>query len=190
AAFGVVIGRLDAVGVGECPACGPAVEEVLGELPVVFRSRALAGRVLEHRAELVLERRGLGLESGPVAILVVAVPGGEEVVCDYEAAVSEFFLVGHALAVGGEVPDQVGPAELPLGGVKVVVATPAVRAADPGEAFAEQRLGLEGVAAGGDPEDGGPAGQRTPQGAAAAGGLPAGLVDVDGRGCLDPLLEL
>jgi hypothetical protein len=46
------------------------------------------------------------------------------------------------------------------------------------------------VATGRDPEDGGPAGQRTPEGSVAAGGLPAGLVDVDGRGCLDPLLEL
>ena len=55
-------------------------------------------------------------------------------------------------AVGGEVSEQVGPAELPLGGVEVVVAAPAVRADDPGEALAEQRPGLEGVAAGRDPE--------------------------------------
>ena len=44
--------------------------------------------------------------------------------------------------------------------------------------------------AGRDPKHGGPAGQRAPQCAAAAAGLPTGLVDVDGRGLFDPLLEL
>ena len=52
-----------------------------------------------------MERRGLGLEPGAVAILLVAVPGGEEVVGDPEARVAELFLLGHALAVGGEVAD-------------------------------------------------------------------------------------
>ena len=33
----MVVGRLDSVGVGEGPQRGPAVEEVLGELLVVFR---------------------------------------------------------------------------------------------------------------------------------------------------------
>ena len=51
----------------------------------------------------------------------------------------------------GEVAQEVGPAELPLGRVDVVVAAPAVGADDPGEAFAEQRPGLERVPAGRDP---------------------------------------
>src|SRR2546425_3925029 len=181
---------LDAVGVDEGPERGPAVEEVLGELPVVLGSRALAIRVLEQRAELVLKRRGLSLETSPVAVLLVDVPGGEEVVCDPEAAVSELFLVGHAFAVGGEVSLQVGPAELPVGGVEVVVAAPAVRADDPGEARAEQHPGLGRVAARRDPEHGGSAGQRGPQRPPAAGGLPTGLVDIDHRRRLDALLEL
>ena len=46
AAFGVVVGRLDAIGVGESPECGPALEEVLGELAVVLRSRAFPGGFL------------------------------------------------------------------------------------------------------------------------------------------------
>jgi len=46
------------------------------------------------------------------------------------------------------------------------------------------------VPAGRDPKHRGAARQRSPERAAAAGGLPAGLVDVDGRGCLDPLLKL
>ena len=50
-------------------------------------------------------------------------------------------------------------------------------------------LRLGGVAAGRDPEHRGLAGQRAPQRSAAAGGLPAGLVDVDDRRRLDLLLE-
>jgi hypothetical protein len=130
------------------------------------------------------------LETSPIAVLLVDVPEVEEVVCDPEAPVSKLFLVGHAFAVGGEVSDQVGPAELPVGGVEVVVGAPAVGADDPGEALAEQHPGLGRVAARRDPEHGGSAGQRAPQRPAAAGRLPAGLVDVDHRSRLDPLLEL
>jgi hypothetical protein len=46
------------------------------------------------------------------------------------------------------------------------------------------------VPAGGDPEHRGAAGQGAPERPVGAGGLPAGLVDVDDRGRLDPLLEL
>jgi hypothetical protein len=75
AAFGVVVGRLDAVGVGEGPQRRPALEEALGEEAVVPRSRALAGGVLEQRAEPVLERRDLSLEPGAVAVGLVGAPG-------------------------------------------------------------------------------------------------------------------
>src|SRR5439155_2309069 len=111
---------------------GPGLVQVLGELGVVLRSRALAGGVLEERAEPALERRDPGLEAGPVAVLLVGVPGGEELVCDREAAVSERFLFADAVAVGGEVPGQVRPAELAPGEVEVVVAPPAVGADDAG----------------------------------------------------------
>src|SRR5215218_555173 len=72
-AFGVVVGRLDAVGVGEGPEGGPAVEEVLGEDAVIFRPGAFPGGVFEQRAQFRLQRRGAGLETGPVAV-VVGVP--------------------------------------------------------------------------------------------------------------------
>src|SRR5439155_20589239 len=125
AAFGVVVGWLDAVGVGEGPECGPAVEEVVGELAVVLRPRAFPGGVLEELAEFLLERRGLRLQPGPVGVCLVAGPGGEELARDAQALVAELLLFGHAFAVGGEVPEQMRPAELPLGGVEVVVAAPA-----------------------------------------------------------------
>jgi len=76
--------------------------------------------VLEQRTELLLERGGLSLEASPVAALLEAAPGGEEVVCDLEAVVAELFLLGHAFTVGGEVSEQVGPAELPLAGLSAL----------------------------------------------------------------------
>jgi hypothetical protein len=76
-----------------------------------------------------------------------------------------------------------------LAGVEVVVAAPAVGADDSCETLAEQRPGLEAVAAGCDPEDCALAGQGTPQRPAGAGGLPACLVNVDHRRRLDLLLE-
>ena len=68
-----------------------------------------------------------------------------------EPVAAEVALFREAFAVGGEVSEEVGPAELPLGGIEVVVAAPAVRADDPGEPLAEQRLGLERMPASGDP---------------------------------------
>src|SRR5215211_8776656 len=123
------------------------------------------------------------------SVLLVALPGAEEVAGDPDAVLAEPLLFGHAFAVGGEVPEQVRPAELPLAGVEVVVAAPAVGADDSCETLAEQRPGLEAVAAGCDPEDCALAGQGTPQRPAGAGGLPACLVDVDHRRRLDLLLE-
>lgn len=60
-----------------------------------------------------LERGGLGPEEGPVAVLLVAVPGSEELVGELETVGAEPLLVAHAFAVGGEVPDQEGRREAP-----------------------------------------------------------------------------
>jgi hypothetical protein len=91
--------------------------------------------------------------------------------------------------VGGEVAEQVRPAELAAGRVEVVVACPAVGADDPVVAFAEHDLGLGAVPAGGDPEHRSAPGERTPEQAALAAGLPTGLVDVDDGRALDLLLQ-
>src|SRR5450756_933578 len=71
-----------------------------------------------------------------------------------------------------------------------VVGPPAVRAGDPRELLAEQRLGLAPVATLGDPEDRRAAGERPPERALAAAQAPAGLVDVDGRGGADLVCKL
>ena len=98
-------------------------------------------------------------------------------------------LFAHPFAVGGEVAEEVGPAELALVGVEVVVAAPAVRADDPVVAFSEHGLRLGGVPAGRDPEQPGLTGERTPEHPALAAGLPAGLVDVHDRRPFDLLLK-
>src|SRR6266511_3711015 len=71
----------------------------------------------------------------------------------------------------------------------LVGSTPSVWADDPVVAFAEHGLGFGGVPAGRDPEDRCAAGERAPEHAAVAAGLPAGLVDVDDRRALDLLLQ-
>ena len=116
----------DAVGVCECPKPGPAFEEVAGELAVVVRPWALAGGVVELGVELGLQWRDPGLEPGSVAVLLELLPGFEEVVGDGEAGGSEVVLFALSFAVGGEVAEEVRPAELTSVGVEVVVSAPAV----------------------------------------------------------------
>ena len=90
-------------------------------------------------------------ELAAVAVLLELLPGLEEAVRDREAGAAEFVLFAHSFAVGGEVSEEVGPAELAAVGVEVVVAAVAVGADDAVVAFAEDGLRLGGVAAGGNP---------------------------------------
>src|SRR6266568_1490659 len=92
AALGMVVGRFDAVGVGEGPEGGPALEEVSREVAVVLGARAFAGGLLEQRSEACLERGNLRLQAGAVGVGLVGGPGGEEVVCDHESCAAEVVL--------------------------------------------------------------------------------------------------
>ena len=130
-----------------------------------------------------------GPKRGAVAVLLELLPGLEQVVGDDQAGGSEVFLFAHSFAVGGEVAEQVRPADLAVGRVEVVVAAVAVGADDPVVAFAEHGLRLGGVPAGRDPEDRGSTGERAPEHPAVAACLPAGLVDVDDRRPFDLLLK-
>src|SRR5450830_1846662 len=56
AAFGVVVGGLNAGDTGEGPQRRPALQQVLGEAAVATVAGALARRLLEQRPELLLER--------------------------------------------------------------------------------------------------------------------------------------
>src|SRR5665647_3406918 len=90
-------------------------------------------------------------------------PGCEQPCGDPKAGGAELLLGAEALAVGGEVADQVRPAELTSLHIEVVVGPPAVRAGDAGDLLAEQRLSLALVATLGDAEDGGAARERPPE---------------------------
>src|SRR6266496_275946 len=140
AALGVVVGRVDAVDDGEGPERGPPLEQVLGEEPVTLGLGALGCCALEQRPELLLERGDLPDQRVTVAVCLELLPGDEQPRCDLESCLAELVLSGEPVCVGGEVPDEVGPAELAPVGVEVVVGPPAIRAGDAREVLAEQRL--------------------------------------------------
>jgi len=140
----VVVGRLDAVVCGDVQRRGPAAEEVPRELPVVFGSRALPGRPLEQCQELVWSG-AIWAWAVAVCVLLVAVPGREEVVCDHEPGGSEVSCSDMPSLWAVKSRSRWAQPELSSGRVEVVVAGPAVGADDPGEPFAEQRPGLGAV---------------------------------------------
>src|SRR6266516_5511498 len=116
-----------------------------------------------------------------ILVLVEAVPGLEETARACEPLLAEGLLGGVSFRVTTEISLEMTPARLAAGGVDVVVGPPAVGAADAGELVAEQFLEAVAVAVLGDAEDRRLGGGRGPEGAAFAGGRPAGLVDVDRR---------
>jgi hypothetical protein len=82
--------------------------------------------VFELGLELGLQWRDPGPEPGSVAVLLELLPGFEELVGDGEAGGSEVCLFAQSFAVGGEVAEEVRPAQLTSVGVEVVVSAPAV----------------------------------------------------------------
>src|SRR5450830_573444 len=180
AALGVIVGRLDAGHAGEAPQRRPALEQVPREAAVAAVASALARRLLEQRPELLLERAEALAEAGAVSVPAALVPGGEQPPRDPKPGRAKLLLGAESLAVVGKVAHQVRPTELPPFRIEVVVGPLAVRAGDPRELLAEQRLGLAPVATLGDPEDRRAADERPPERALADAQAPAGLVDVDG----------
>src|SRR5438034_8859018 len=87
----MVVGRLDAVGVGEGPERRPVLQEVLGEEAVVLRLGALARGLLEQRSEFYFELPDPLVQAGAVAVLAVVVPGFEQPPGDLEAGLAELF---------------------------------------------------------------------------------------------------
>src|SRR5665647_2654102 len=160
ATFGVVVGRLDAGHAGEAPEGRPALQQVLGEGAVAAVTGALSRRLLEQRAELLLERVDTLKQARAVSVRAELCPGCEQPCGDPKAGGAELLLGAEALAVGAEVAHQVRPAELTSLHIEVVVGPPAVRAGDAGELLAEQRLSLALVATLGDAEDGGACSDR------------------------------
>jgi hypothetical protein len=70
AALDMVVGRFDAVGVGEGRGGGPALEEVAGEVAVVLGARAPPGGVLEQGSSRSPQTVGLSASGQPAGTAV------------------------------------------------------------------------------------------------------------------------
>src|SRR5450830_763719 len=107
AAFGVVVGRLDAGHAGEAPQRRPALEQVPREGAVATVARRLARRLLEQRPELLLERVDTLKQARAVSVPAELTPGSEQPPRDLKAGGAELLLGAEPLAVGGEVAHEV-----------------------------------------------------------------------------------
>src|SRR5665647_3037606 len=92
ATFGVVVGRLDAGHAGEAPQRRPALQEVLGEGAVAAVTGALSRRLLEQRAELLLERVDTLKQARAVSVRAELCPGCEQPCGDPKAGGAELLL--------------------------------------------------------------------------------------------------
>jgi hypothetical protein len=135
--LGVVVGRLDALDVGEGPQCRPGLEQVAGQPTGALVRGRLASVALEEGPQLALERGDLDEESRAVAVSLEVIPGGEEAPGDLESGPTEALLRFGPFALGGEVAEEVRPADLAGGGLEVAVRPPAIGADDAGEVWAE-----------------------------------------------------
>lgn len=124
-AFGGVVGRLDAVDLGERPQGGPELEQVAREDGNLAVLGALARGALEQPAQPTPERRDLPGEPIAVAVLCALAPGREESATDLKPGLAEAPLVGETLGVAAEVAQQMRPADLAARRVEAVVGPPA-----------------------------------------------------------------
>jgi hypothetical protein len=92
APFGMVVGRLDAVDLGEGPQRRPELEQVLGESAVAAVAGTLARRSFEQRPELRLERSDALDQAGAVAIAGKLLPRAEQLLGDPQAGQTELLL--------------------------------------------------------------------------------------------------
>jgi hypothetical protein len=103
---------------------------------------------------------------------------------------AEGLLLAQAVGVAAEVALQVRPAHLPLVGVEMAVAVPAVRDHDPWIGGADQRVELLAVAVLGDLQERRLRGGRGPQRAALTARAPPGLIDMHRALIKHPVLQL
>jgi hypothetical protein len=123
-------------------------------------------------------------------VLPEPIPGRKQPPCDLQPRLAEALLGGEPCEVGGQIPDQVRPADLARGGIEAAVGPAAIGADDPFEIPAKQGDRLALVAVGGDPEEGRPRSEGAPPGAPLAAHSPAGLVDLESGGLADALEQV
>ena len=123
-------------------------------------------------------------------LVLVCAPSSEQPAGEREAVFAEGLLLAQAVGVAAEVALQMRPAHLPLVGVEMAVAVPAVRDHDPGVAGADEGVELLAVAVLGDLQERGLGGARGPQRPALTPRAPAGLIDMHRVLVKHPVLQL
>jgi hypothetical protein len=125
--LGGVVGRFDR-GVGdERPQRRPDLEQIVGEASVVASALALAAGVFEQPSELLLDRLKVGRQASAVLVLVLlGAPRAEHAAGEREALLAEALVLGEPFAVAAKVALEMRPADLPLAGIEMLVAGPAI----------------------------------------------------------------
>src|SRR6266516_922072 len=116
-ALGDVVGRLDALDLDEGPKRRPDFEQVLGEAPSELVAPAF-GATPKQCPQLSPKRSHLALQASSIAVLTEVIPRREQAPGYVEALLAELLLSGESFGVGGQVPDQVRPADLAAVGVE------------------------------------------------------------------------
>jgi hypothetical protein len=103
--LGVVVGRLDALHLGEGPQRRPQLEQVAGQAARALVLGSLASTALEEWLQLVSEGRHPLDQPGAIALSLEIIPGREEVPRDLEPRLTESLSGLEPFALGGEVAD-------------------------------------------------------------------------------------
>jgi hypothetical protein len=156
---------------------GQALSRLRASPRVYLWGGALARVAAQDRLELTAQQPNAALQLAPLAGVLVALPGPEQLRADRQARLSELALGGETFGVGLEVALQVRPAALAAPGGQVAIGPPAVGGHDPLVA-AEQLAGVAFMTIGGDPVDREPVAERPP---IAPAGRPAAASRSDRR---------
>ena len=179
-ALGVVVGRVDVAIVDEAPQRSAVLEDVLARAGDAGRGCALLEEPFDDLSKVPGPLAKLAAGHGPVAH---AMPVVEHHLRPQEELVAELAGLAAARREGGELPQQVSPADLPLRHrpeAELRATVGGEHAAHPRHPFLQRRLG----AVGGDHEHRHRGGGHGPQAAVGAGARPRRRVDV-----LDPVAQ-
>jgi hypothetical protein len=102
----MVVGRLDAVVIGERPERRPDLEQVARQAAGVLVARRLAAVGAQDRLEFAAQRADAPLELWAIAGVLVDLPRPEELLADPQAVLGELLFDAKAVGVGLEVSAQ------------------------------------------------------------------------------------
>lgn len=153
-ALGAVVGRLDAVDLGEGPKRRLELQQVAGEGAKTAVEGALLAMGLQQGPQPALDGSDLAGQALAVAVGGEGLPSREQLATGFKALLPEAALIGKAFGVAAEVAQEVRPADLAAGRVQGVMGPPAIGGGDAGEALADQLGQLALVAGGGNVKGG------------------------------------